>query len=156
MPRFARWAVLGLLGLAAVPATSFAQPAVPTRNIDEPGRNPVQLATSTSCSPNSCILTFNYTVPVGKRLVVQYASVAMNGGVNSFGYLFLQAALIRPADNTAAYLPVPASVGPNTSYYTSSTPLTFFYDSGEAPEMFVGGGNGFVQAFIVGYLATTQ
>ena len=48
---------------------------LPVRDVDSPGRQPV--TAEGSCSGSGCTATV-YTVPAGKRLIVEYASITAN------------------------------------------------------------------------------
>ena len=68
---------------ALVPVRAQGQPPAPvvsTRDVDNPARQPVQASAFCVAGPSGCQETI-YTVPTGKRLVIEYVSFAAESGV---------------------------------------------------------------------------
>jgi hypothetical protein len=59
----------------AVSVSNLGDSPLPVRDVDSPGRQPV--TAEGSCSGSGCTGTV-YTVPAGKRLIVEYASITAN------------------------------------------------------------------------------
>lgn len=58
-----------------VSVANLGDSPLPVRDVDSPGRQPV--TAEGSCSGSGCSATV-YTVPAGKRLIVEYASITAN------------------------------------------------------------------------------
>lgn len=91
---------VGTTGVSWVRVTNVPTDSVNVRDVDTPGRQAVQF----TLSPSSGVSSFSqdqFTVPAGKRLVIEYYSAQLTQYPSS-GY---------------AYMYMTTSVGGNTNYY---------------------------------------
>ena len=139
-------------------STAFAQKAALVQEAFGPGITPYQsnqlYNPSASICPNQffCQIAFP-PVPGGKRLVVTHASAtySMNAGANEAG-VSLGASLADTLD-----LPAPVGVGSNR--FVTSSPVTYYFEQGQTPFIFITGSsvitNNTGHASIIGYLVPT-
>jgi hypothetical protein len=158
MPLFARSLIrrvaLVAFGLA-VTCTAFAQKAALVQETYGPGRSPYQsnqlYNPSAQLCPNQfyCQIAFP-VVPAGKRLVVTYVSAtySMNAGATE-AIVSLGKGLFDTMD-----LPAPVNVGGNR--YVASGPVTYYFEAGEIPYVFITGSsvvtNNTGHASVIGFL----
>ena len=148
---------LAALGVLACSAAS-AQKAALVQPVIGPGIQPYQnnqlYNPSAGICPNQffCQIAFP-AVPGGKRLVVTQASAtySMNAGATE-AIVSIGTGLFSTMD-----LPAPVNVGNNR--YVASSPITYYFEPGETPYIFITGGSVITSntghASLVGYLVPT-
>ena len=149
---------LAVSGLLACSVAS-AQKAALVQPVIGPGILPYQnnqlYNPSSSICPNQfyCQVTFP-AVPAGKRLVVTQASAtySLNPGATE-AIVSIGTGLFSTMD-----LPAPVNVGNNR--YVASAAITYYFEQGESPVVFITGGSVITSntghASIVGYLVPTN
>ncbi len=145
---------LAALGALACSAAS-AQKAALVQEVFGPGVTPYQsnqlYNPSASICPNQffCQIAFP-AVPAGKRLVVTHASgtYSMNSGATE-AIVSIGTALFDTMD-------LPAAVPVGANRYVASSPITYYFEPGTTPYIFITGGSVITSntghASIVGYL----
>ncbi|MDP9125848.1 MAG: hypothetical protein M3N82_14820 [Pseudomonadota bacterium] len=147
------------LALAASAAlaccAASAQKAALVQEVYGPGRTPYQsnqlYNPSASICPNQfyCQIAFP-AVPAGKRLVVTQASAtySMNAGATE--------AIVSIGNSLFSTMDLPAPVNVGNSRYVASSAITYYFEPGETPYVFITGGsvvtNNTGHASLVGYL----
>ena len=146
--------VLAVVGVLACSAAG-AQKAALVQEVFGPGVTPYQsnqlYNPTASICPNQfyCQIAFP-AVPAGKRLVVTHASAtySMNAGASEAG-VSIGANLFDTMD-----LPAPVFVGNNR--YVTSSPITYYFEQGATPYLFITGSSVITSntghASLVGYL----
>ena len=141
-------------GLALSSAAS-AQKAALVQELYGPGRSPYQsnqlYNPSAQICPNQfyCQIAFP-AVPGGKRLVVTHVSAtySMNAGATE-AVVSIGKSLFDTMD-----LPAPVNVGGNR--YVASSPITYYFEPGEIPYVFITGSsvvtNNTGHASVIGFL----
>ena len=141
-------------GLLACSVAS-AQKAALVQPVIGPGIQPYQnnqlYNPSASICPNQfyCQIAFP-AVPAGKRLVVTHASAtySMNAGAVE--------AIVSIGNSLFSTMDLPAPVGVGFNRYVASSPITYYFEQGETPYIFITGGsvitNNTGHASLVGYL----
>ena len=146
--------VLAACGVLACSAAS-AQKAALVQEVFGPGVTPYQsnqlYNPSASICPNQfyCQIAFP-PVPAGKRLGVTHASATYSMNANaSEAIVSIGASLFDTMD-----LPAPVYVGVNR--YVASSPVTYYFEQGATPYIFITGGSVITSntghASLVGYL----
>ena len=145
---------LAALGVLACSAAS-AQKAALVQPVIGPGIAPYQsnqlYNPSASICPNQfyCQIAFP-AVPAGKRLVVTHASAtySMNPGATE--------AIVSIGNSLFSTMDLPAPIFVGTNRYVASSPITYYFEQGETPYIFITGGSVITSntghASIVGYL----
>ena len=145
---------LAVAGVLACGAAS-AQKAALVQEAYGPGRTPYQsnqlYNPSASICPNNfyCQIAFP-AVPAGKRLVVTHASAtySMNAGATE--------AIVEIGNGLFSTMDLPAPVNVGGNRYLASSPVTYYFEPGETPYIFITGGSVITgntgHASIVGYL----
>ncbi len=147
------------LALAAVGAlaclSASAQKAALVQEVYGPGRTPYQsnqlYNPSASICPNQfyCQIAFP-PVPGGRRLVVTHASAtySMNSGATE--------AIVSIGNGLFSTMDLPAPVNVGANRYVASSPITYYFEPGETPYIFITGGSVVTgntgHASLVGYL----
>ena len=148
-------AACGLLAcsLASAQKAALVQPAF------GPGITPYQsnqlYNPSASICPNQfyCQIAFP-AVPAGKRLVVTYASAtySLNAGATE--------AIVEIGNGLFSTMDLPAPVNAGNSRYLASGPVTYYFEAGETPYIFITGSSVITSntghASIIGYLVPTS
>ena len=146
--------LLAAAGLLAGGAAS-AQKAALVQEVFGPGVTPYQVNQlynpSASICPNQfyCQIAFP-AVPAGKRLVVTHASAtySLNAGATE--------AIVEIGNGLFSTMDLPAPVGVGFNRYVASSPVTYYFEQGETPYIFITGGSVITSntghASIVGYL----
>jgi hypothetical protein len=153
---FTRLALAAVAALACSAAS--AQKAAIVQPAFGPGVTPYQsnqlYNPSASICPNQFYCQIGFpAVPAGKRLVVTHASAtySMNAGASE-AIVSIGASLFDTMD-----LPAPIFVG--TNRYVASSPVTYYFEPGATPYVFITGGsvitNNTGHASLVGYLVPT-
>jgi hypothetical protein len=144
-----------LTSMLVASGAAHAQRAALVQEVYGPGRSPYQhnqlYNPSAQICPNQffCQIAFP-PVPAGKRLVVSHVSAtySMNAGASE-AIVSLGASLFDTID-----LPAPVFVGFNR--YVASSPITYYFETGQTPYVFITGSsvitNNTGHASIVGYL----
>ncbi len=152
-PSVLRLAVAACCALACCAAN--AQKAALVQEVFGPGITPYQsnqlYNPSASICPNQfyCQIAFP-AVPAGKRLVVTMASAtySMNAGAVE--------AIVSIGNSLFSTMDLPAAVGVGFNRYVASSPITYYFEPGETPYIFITGGSVITSntghASIVGYL----
>ena len=153
-----RRAALAAVAVLACSAAS-AQKAAIVQEAFGPGITPYQsnqlYNPSAAICPNSffCQIAFP-PVPAGKRLVVTYASATYS--VTQTG----TEEIVSIGANLFDTLDLPAAVYVGTFRYVASSPITYYFESGQTPYIFIGGSsvltNNTGHASIVGYLVPSN
>ena len=145
---------LAVLGVLACSAAS-AQKAALVQEAFGPGITPYQsnqlYNPSASICPNNffCQIAFP-PVPAGKRLVVTHASAtySMNAGASE--------AIVSIGNGLFSTMDLPAPVFVGVNRYVASSPITYYFEQGETPYIFITGSSVITgntgHASIVGYL----
>ena len=146
------------IACALVASTASAQKAALVQEAFGPGITPYQsnqlYNPSASICPNSffCQIAFP-PVPAGKRLVVTHASAT---------YSVTQAGteeIVSIGANLFDTMDLPAAVYVGTLRYVASSPITYYFEAGQTPYLFIGGSsvltNNTGHASMVGYLVPT-
>ena len=148
-----RLAAAALVAVACT--TASAQKAALVQEAFGPGITPYQsnqlYNPSASLCPNQfyCQIAFP-AVPAGKRLVVTMASAtySMNPGAVE--------AIVSIGNGLFSTMDLPAAVGVGFNRYVASSPITYYFEPGEVPYIFITGGSVITSntghASIVGYL----
>ena len=148
-------AVAGVLacGAASAQKAALVQPAF------GPGVTPYQsnqlYNPSASICPNQfyCQIAFP-AVPAGKRLVVTHASAtySLNAGATE--------AIVEIGNGLFSTMDLPAAVAVGNLRYVSSSPITYYFEQGETPYIFITGSSVITSntghASIIGYLVPTS
>ena len=152
-----RFAAAAAAALACCAAS--AQKAALVQEAFGPGITPYQsnqlYNPSASICPNSfyCQIAFP-AVPAGKRLVVTHASATYS--VTQTG----TEEIVSIGANLFDTLDLPAAVYVGTFRYVASSPITYYFESGQTPYIFIGGSsvltNNTGHASIVGYLVPSN
>ena len=149
---------LAACGLLACSLAS-AQKAALVQPVFGPGVTPYQsnqlYNPSASICPNQffCQIAFP-VVPAGKRLVVTHASgtYSMNAGATQ--------AIVSIGTNIGNTLDLPAPINVGSDRYVASSPVTYYFEAGETPIIFITGGSVITSntghASIIGYLVPTS
>ncbi len=139
--------------LASAQKAALVQPAF------GPGITPYQsnqlYNPSASICPNQfyCQIAFP-AVPAGKRLVVTYASAtySLNAGATE--------AIVEIGNGLFSTMDLPAPVNVGNSRYLASGPVTYYFEAGETPYIFITGSSVITSdtghASIIGYLVPTS
>ncbi len=155
-PIASRFALALLAALACTAAS--AQRAALVQEAYGPGRTPYQsnqlYNPSAAICPNQfyCQIAFP-PVPAGKRLVVTHASgtYTLNAGATE-AIVSIGSGLFDTMD-----LPAPVNVGNNR--YVASSPITFYFEAGQTPYIFITGSSVITgntgHASMVGYFVNT-
>ncbi len=150
--------LLAAAGLLACGAAS-AQKAALVQEVFGPGVTPYQsnqlYNPSASICPNNfyCQIAFP-AVPAGKRLVVTYASAtySMNAGATE--------AIVEIGNGLFSTMDLPAPVNVGNNRYLASSPVTYYFEPGETPYIFITGGSVITgntgHASIIGYLVPSS
>ena len=145
---------LAAFGALASSAAS-AQKAALVQEASGPGITPYQsnqlYNPSASICPNQfyCQIAFP-AVPAGKRLVVTHASAtySMNAGASE--------AIVSIGNSLFSTMDLPAPIFVGLNRYVASSPITYYFEPGETPYIFITGGsvvtNNTGHASLVGYL----
>jgi hypothetical protein len=146
--------VLAAVGVLACSAAS-AQKAALVQEAYGPGRTPYQsnqlYNPSASICPNQfyCQIAFP-AVPGGKRLVITHASAtySMNSGATE--------AIVSIGNGLFSTMDLPAPVNVGGNRYVASSPITYYFEPGETPYVFITGSSVVTgntgHASLVGYL----
>lgn len=149
------------LAAAGLLACSFAnaQKAALVQETVGPGRTPYQnnqlYNPSGSICPNQfyCQIAFP-AVPAGKRLVVTHASATYSLNANA------TEAIVSIGANLFDTMDLPAPVPVGNLRYVASSPLTYYFEAGTTPYIFITGSSVITSntghASIVGYLVPTN
>ncbi len=149
---------LAVAGILACGAAS-AQKAALVQEVFGPGVTPYQsnqlYNPSASICPNQfyCQIAFP-AVPAGKRLVVTHASATytLNAGATE--------AIVEIGNGLFSTLDLPAAVNTGNNRYVSSSPITYYFEQGETPYIFITGGSVITSntghASIIGYLVPSS
>lgn len=149
---------LAVAGVLACGAAS-AQKAALVQEAYGPGRTPYQVNQlynpSASICPNNfyCQIAFP-PVPAGKRLVVTHASAtySLNAGATE--------AIVEIGNGLFNTMDLPAPVAVGNLRYVASSPITYYFEAGETPYIFITGSSVITgntgHASIVGYLVPSS
>ncbi len=149
---------LAACGLLACSLAS-AQKAALVQPVFGPGVTPYQsnqlYNPSAGICPNQfyCQIAFP-PVPAGKRLVVTHASAtySMNAGATE--------AIVSIGNSLGSTMDLPAPADVGNGRYLASSPITYYFEPGETPLIFITGGSVVTSntghASIVGYLVPTS
>ena len=156
-PSVLRLAVAAFAALACGAAS--AQKAALVQEATGPGITPYQsnqlYNPSASICPNQfyCQIAFP-AVPAGKRLVVTHASAtySMNAGAVE--------AIVSIGNSLFSTMDLPAPVGVGFNRYVASSPVTYYFEQGETPYIFITGSSVITSntghASIIGYLVPSS
>lgn len=146
-------AVAGLLA----GTTAFAQKAALVQEVNVPAKSPYQHnllfnGTAANC-PNNFFCAVGFPpVPAGKRLVVTHVSAqySLNSGAVE--------AAVSIGTSIGNTLDLPAPVNTGASRYITSSPVTYYFEAGETPTVFVIGSSVITgltnHASVIGYLVS--
>ena len=148
---------LAALGVLACTAAN-AQKAALVQEVVGPGRTPYQsnqlYNPSASICPNQfyCQIAFP-AVPAGKRLVVTHASAtySLNSGATE--------AIVEIGNGLFSTMDLPGAVNVGNNRYVASSPITYYFEAGETPYIFITGSSVITSntghASLIGYLVPT-
>ena len=156
IPRLLAACVMAAAGLSAT-SMALAQKAALVQEVNVPAKSPYQhnLAfnpSSASC-PNSYYCTAAFpAVPAGKRLVVTYVSAQYT--VNSPSV----EAIVLIGNSLFDTMAIPAAVNVGASRFVAAAPVTYYFEAGETPTVFLSGSSmslsNTAHASIIGYLVS--
>ena len=152
-PSVLRLAVAAIAALACCAAS--AQKAALVQEASGPGITPYQSNQLYNPAPGICPNQFYCqiafpAVPAGKRLVVTMASAtySMNAGAVE--------AIVSIGNSLFSTMDLPAPVNVGFNRYVASSPITYYFEQGETPYIFITGSSVITSntghASIVGYL----
>jgi hypothetical protein len=131
-PRLAAISLAILLSTAFAAAQmpqSAATIALPTVNIDEPGRIPYQAVALGKCNGTVCSATFN-AIPAGHRLVIQHVA----GDMTTLDPVPDGTRVLVGVTNKVQFMSFPVSPFiPGVFLGAFDQPVQFYVDSGQTP-----------------------
>lgn len=144
------------LALGASCLAAQAQRAALVQEVYGPGRTPYRGTQLYNQDASVCFNNFgcqiNFPqVPAGKRLVVTYASAFYTVASGQSGAYVL----VGTDLSNFAHLPPPMQTYPGA--YVAAGPVTYYFEPGEIPSVFIGASNGIMTGYtghaaMVGYL----